>query len=167
MVDALHQMRIHLTLRRSLIYVLPLAVLLLAGVARITVPDILDRLSPICFDSYQKTAPREAGDALIRIVDIDDDSLAKIGQWPWRRGVVAQLVEKLRDAGAAVIAFDIDFAEADRTSPKILLPLITQNGVGANEAERVLAGLPDPDSLLAEAMSTIPVVAGFIFGRSG
>jgi len=116
--------------------VLPLAVLLVAVIARIGASDMLDRLSPACFDLYEKALPRQPGDAPIRIVDIDDDSLAKIGQWPWPRGVVAQLVDRLRQAGAAVIAFDIDFAEPDRTSPKMLLPLITQNGVGAEEAER-------------------------------
>ena len=56
-------------------------------------------------------------------------SLAQIGQWPWPRTIVAQLVDRLAAAGAAVVAFDIDFAEPDRTSPKLLLPLIAQNGV--------------------------------------
>ena len=160
-------MQVHPLLRRSLIYVLPLAVLLVAVVARISASDMLDRLSLLCFDLYEKALPREPGDAPIRIVDIDDDSLAKIGQWPWPRGVVAQLVDRLHEAGAAVIAFDIDFAEPDRTSPKMLLPLITQNGVGAEEAERFLAALPDPDQRLAQAMRTGSVVTGFIMADQG
>jgi adenylate cyclase len=160
-------MQVHPLLRRSLIYVLPLAVLLVAVIARIGASDMLDRLSLTCFDLYEKALPRQPGDAPIRIVDIDDDSLAKIGQWPWPRGVVAQLVDRLRQAGAAVIAFDIDFAEPDRTSPKMLLPLITQNGVGAEEAERFLAALPDPDQRLAQAMRTAPVVTGFIMADQG
>ena len=117
--------------RTAAIYLLPLAVLLMAAVARIAIPDVLDRLSLACFDLYQRAAPREPVDAPIRIVDIDDASLSKIGQWPWPRGLVAELLAKLRDAGAAVVAFDIDFAEPDRTSAKMLLPLLTQNGVGA------------------------------------
>jgi adenylate cyclase len=160
-------MRVHPTLRRSLIYVLPLTVLLVGVVARIAASDILDKLSLICFDLYQRAAPRESGDAPIRIVDIDDNSLSAIGQWPWPRAVVAQLVDKLRDAGAAVIAFDIDFAEPDRTSPKMLLSLITQNGVGAEQAEKLLVSLPDPDQRLAKAMSAVPVVTGFIMGDQG
>jgi adenylate cyclase len=160
-------MRIHPTLRRNSIYVLPLAVLLVAVAARVIAPDVLDRLSLICFDLYQRAAPREPGESPIRIVDIDDNSLARIGQWPWPRSAVAQLVEKLRDAGAAVIAFDIDFAEPDRTSPKMLLPLITQSGLGAEEAEKFLAALPDPDRRLAEAISTVPVVTGFILADQG
>jgi adenylate cyclase len=160
-------MRAHPSLRRSLIYLLPLAVLLAAVAARIAASDILDRLSLICFDLYQRAAPRESTDAPIRIVDIDDNSLSKIGQWPWPRSVVARLVDQLREAGAAVIAFDIDFAEPDRTSPKMLLPLIIGNGANAGEAERLLSAAPDPDRLLAEAMRTGPVVTGFILADQG
>jgi adenylate cyclase len=150
-----------------LIYALPVTALLVAVVARITASDMLDRLSLVCFDLYEKALPREPGDAPIRIVDIDDDSLAKIGQWPWPRGLIAQLVDKLRDAGAAVIAFDIDFAEPDRTSPALLLSLMTQNGVDADGAERFLATMPNPDQRLAETLRTVPVVTGFIMADQG
>ena len=160
-------MRLRSVLRHSVVYALPLAVLVVALVARIAAPDVLDRLSMICFDMYQRALPREPGDAPLRIVDIDDNSLAKLGQWPWPRGLVARLVDTLRDAGAAVIAFDIDFAEADRTSPRMLLPLLTQNGVASEEAEKFLAVMPDPDRGLAEAMRTVPVVTGFIMSDQG
>jgi len=110
-------MRIEFALRRSLIYLLPLALLFVALSMRVAASDLMERLSLICFDFYQKAALRVAGDAPIRVVDIDDPSLSKIGQWPWPRAVVAQLVDRLREAGAAVVAFDIDFAEPDRTSP--------------------------------------------------
>ena len=155
------------TLRRSLIYVLPLVLLLVAVTARLAAPDLLERLSLLCFDLYQKTAPREAGDAPIRIVDIDNKSLSKLGQWPWPRTVVAQLVDRLREAGAAVVAFDIVFAEPDRTSPKLLLPLLAQNGVGTEETERLLAVVPDPDQRLAETLGSVPVVTGFILTDRG
>jgi adenylate cyclase len=147
---------------------LPLAVLFAAATARVAAPDLLDRMSLICFDLYQRAAPRKPEpDTPIRIVDIDDDSLEKIGQWPWPRTLVGQLIDKLREAGAAIIAFDIDFAEPDRTSPKLLLPLMAQNGLGGQDAEKLLAGLPDPDQRLAEAMATVPTVTGFILTNHG
>src|SRR5271169_2880983 len=155
-------MRVNLALRRSLIYLLPLALLLFALSMRVAASDMLERLSLLCFDLYQKAAPRVAGDLPIRVVDIDDPSLKSIGQWPWPRTVIAQLVDRLREAGASVIAFDIDFAEPDRTSPKLLLPLLAQNGVGGEEAERILVALPDPDKRLAEAVHALPVITGFI-----
>ena len=107
----------------------------------------------------------QPGNAPIRIVDIDDESLAKIGQWPWPRTIVAELVDKLREAGAAVVAFDIDFAEPDRTSPRMLLPLLSQNHAGEAEIGKLLAALPDPDQRLAAAMRTVPTVTGFILVR--
>jgi adenylate cyclase len=160
-------MRILAQFRRGVIYLLPLAVLLAAIGARVAAPDLLDRLSLIAFDLYQRTSPRQPGDAPIRIVDVDDKSLNKIGQWPWPRTIVAKLVDRLAAAGAAVVAFDIDFAEPDRTSPKLLLPLIAQNGGGASDAEKLLSSLPDPDQVLAAAMRKIPVVAGFILTDRG
>src|SRR5271170_7444617 len=160
-------MRILAQFRRGVIYLLPLAVLLAAIGARVAAPDLLDRLSLIAFDLYQRTSPRQPGDAPIRIVDVDDKSLNKIGQWPWPRTIVAKLVDRLAAAGAAVVAFDIDFAEPDRTSPKLLLPLIAQNGGGASDAEKLLSSLPDPDQVLAAAMRKIPVVTGFILTDRG
>jgi len=153
--------------RTAPLYLLPLGVLIVAAIARLAVPDFLDRLSLTSFDFYERVSPREAADVPIRVVDIDDNSLDKLGQWPWPRTVTARLIDRLREAGAAVVAFDIDFAEPDRTSPKMLEPLIAQSGPGREEAARLLAALPDPDEKLAEAMSKIPVVTGFILTEHG
>ena len=155
-------MRLFPQLRRLAIYALPLAFLLTAATARIVAPDLLGRLSLIAFDFYQRMAPRAATNSPVAIVDVDDKSLAAIGQWPWPRTIIAQLVEKLAKAGAVVVAFDIDFAEPDRTSPKLLLPLLLHNGAGAQQAGELLGALPDPDAQFARAMRAIPVVTGFI-----
>ena len=57
----------------------------------------------------------------IVIVDIDEQSLRAIGQWPWPRDTVAGMIHNLGAGGAKVIGLDIVFAEADRTSPKNLI----------------------------------------------
>ena len=149
-------------LRRGLIYLLPLVALAVALTARLAAPDLLDRLMLISFDTYQRIAPREPSNIPISIVDIDEDSLNKYGQWPWPRSLDAQLVDKLRDAGAAVLAFDIVFAEPDRTSPKLLLARLNHDGDVDAETTRLLSNLPDPDDTLAAAMKSMPTVAGFI-----
>lgn len=51
----------------------------------------------------------------IVIAAIDDKSLEKFGQWPWPREKLAEIVRALRLSGAKVAAFDIVFAEADRS----------------------------------------------------
>jgi adenylate cyclase len=155
-------MSIRFVLGRGLIYVLPLVALLVALTARLAAPDLLDQLMLISFDLYQRIAPREPGNIPIRIVDIDEDSLHKYGQWPWSRSLDAQLVNKLREAGAAVIGFDIVFAEPDRTSPKLLLAQLNRDGNVDGETSRLLDNLPDPDDALATAIKSVPTVAGFI-----
>src|SRR6516162_2773658 len=137
-------MRVHLALRRGLIHLLPLALLFVALTMRFAASDLLERLSLFCFDLYQKAAPREAGDAPIRVVDVDDPSLKKIGQWPWPRTVVAQLVDRLREAGAAVIAFDIDFAEPDRTSPHCYCRCSAKTGLATRKPSGFWRRCPIP-----------------------
>ena len=155
-------MSMRFLMRRGLIYLLPVVALLVALTARLAAPDLLDRFMLVSFDLYQRIAPREHGDVPIKIVDIDEDSLNKYGQWPWSRSLDAQLVDKLRDAGAAVVAFDIVFAEPDRTSPKLLLTQLTTQRDVDPETTRLLGNLPDPDESLAAAMKSLPTIAGFI-----
>ncbi|MET3896395.1 adenylate cyclase [Devosia sp. UYZn731] len=69
------------------------------------------------FDFFQQLRPRAAPDLPIRIVDIDERSLAEIGQWPWSRHTMATLTQRLTELGAAAIAFDVLFPEPDRLSP--------------------------------------------------
>ena len=91
-------MVLRLFLRRGLVYILPLAALLLALGARVAAPDLLDRLMLISFDLYQRIAPRASTDSPVRIVDIDNNSLKQYGQWQWPRSLDAQLVDRLRTA---------------------------------------------------------------------
>lgn len=67
------------------------------------------------FDLFQQIRPRPAPpDLPVRIIDIDEVSMAEIGQWPWPRETLARLSERLSELGAAAIAFDILFSEAER-----------------------------------------------------
>jgi adenylate cyclase len=115
------------------------------------------------FDLYQRIAPRPYQDAPVVVVDIDEDTLARVGQWPWSRLRVARLVDRLAEAGAAAIAFDVLFAEPDRTSPQALLALWSETGPLTDETRRALtSGLPDPDRALADAFARAGnVVAAF------
>ena len=156
-----------LPLRRGLVYVLPLIVLALCLAARVAAPDLLDRLMLISFDLYQRIAPRPPGDSRVTIVDIDNDSLAQIGQWPWPRSVEAQLLDRLRAAGAAVVGFDIVFAEPDRWSPQALIDALRRVGDIGPETRQQIAALPDPEAQLDAAIKAMPSVLGFILAEHG
>ena len=80
-------------------------------------PFFVRALRLIAFDNFQRLDPEPYDPNLpIRIVDIDEKSLSMIGQWPWPRTTVRDLLLALTSKGAAVVAFDVLFAEPDRTS---------------------------------------------------
>ena len=158
--------RLRARFTRAIVYTLPLAVLFAGAGLHIAVPDLLERLTVMCFDYYQRAAPRQPmADVPIRIIDIDNKSIREIGQWPWPRTVIAKLVNRLRDAGAAAVVFDIFFSEVDRTSPGMLTSLLDGADVDAEakrEAAHAIARLPDPDGKLAQAMRQMPSVTAFM-----
>jgi adenylate cyclase len=110
------------------------------------------------FDQYQRWQPRAYVDAPVRIVDIDEESLARFGQWPWPRTRLAELIEKVGAGGTALVAFDILFSEPDRTSPR---SAATQWQLDGN-LRAALAALPDHDAVFARALAETPAVLGFV-----
>ncbi len=71
------------------------------------------RMELIAFDFLTVATMPASVDAPIVIVGIDEPSFAEFNQqWPWRRGIHAELTDRLKDAGAKVIAFDVLFAES-------------------------------------------------------
>ena len=79
----------------------------------------IERFRQLTFDGYNKLVPRPAFNDVL-IVDIDEESLRRYGQWPWPRTLVGDLPVILRGLGAKAVAFDMAFAEPDRTSPASL-----------------------------------------------
>lgn len=77
-------------------------------------PALLSHLEFSVHDTLVRAASTTPPDGRVVIVDVDERSLATVGQWPWRRDLVAQLISRLRDQGAATVALDVMFAEADR-----------------------------------------------------
>src|SRR5262249_41778394 len=120
----------------------------------------------IAFDNFQRLDPERYDPTLpIRVVDIDEKSLAMIGQWPWPRTTVRDLLLGLTSKGAAVVAFDILFAEPDRTS---LEEIVKQ--LPASEAAAItsaMTGRPSNDELFAAALGDTPSVLSVVLGDSG
>jgi len=152
--------------RRSLIVLAGLLPVLFVALLKFIEPGVLLEQRGLLFDSYQRLAPRPFRDAGVRIVDIDDESIQRLGQWPWPRGDVAALAQTIADAGAAAIAFDIVFSEADRTSPARLTALAQRQGVPA-PAVAALRGLPDQDARFAQTLGATPSVLGLFLTPDG
>ena len=146
-------------MKRWLDLLIPFALLLAALLVRVQEGPGIERLRNLVFDSYQRFHPRPYADAGVTIVDIDEESLAKIGQWPWPRSRLAELVTKLGLQGAAAVALDIILAEPDRTGPKNLIKLWPDNP-DLDAVKQAILKLPDPDMELAQALASNPTVVG-------
>ena len=151
-----------------LLALIPWACLALIVALRAWDPAPVQLLRDLAFDTYQRTKPRQqnADEALVRVIDIDDESLARHGQWPWPRTVMAELVDRLTAAKVGVIGFDVVFAEPDRLSPGRLVKTWPKTP----ETEQLLARaaeLPDNDKIFAAAIAKSRVVTGFFIANEG
>ena len=101
-------------------------------VLKITNIDIVKKISLINYDFYQKTLVK--GEVKnITIIDIDEKSIAAIGQFPWRRDVYAKILRNLNQFNPASVAFDIFFSEEDKQNPKnLLIELKKNNNISEN-----------------------------------
>jgi adenylate cyclase len=134
-----------------------LSLLLAAFSIRIADPAWLEGARVRTFDLYQRLAPRPTDSQPVVIVDIDEKSLAAIGQWPWPRTLVGRLIETLGKAGVPVIGFDVVFSEYDRLSPG----MVADSYDSLDEAaRRALRALPSNEAAMAGAMAKTPTVLG-------
>ena len=108
-------------------------------------PSFLSNWEYATYDAILRATPTKPPGGRITIVDIDDRSLTTVGQWPWRRDVIGQLIVRLRDLGASIVALDIMFPEPDRFE-----------GFGTT-----------PDEKLAETLAGGRVVLGYAMTFDG
>jgi CHASE2 domain-containing sensor protein len=145
---------------RSIPFYVGLVVFLLALMVTVRAvnPTFLERLQLLAFDTYQlissrqqSTSPRRQTFDPVVIVDLDEASLAEIGQWPWPRTVMADLITRIKQLGALAIGIDIIFSEPDRMSPG----LAAQSFPGIDDATRAaLNALPSNDQVFADAIKS-------------
>lgn len=134
-------------------------VLLLVALAALRIADVpaLEELRLRSFDAYQVIEPRRKTAKPVVIVDIDEKSIQKYGQFPWPRTLLAELVTKLRQMGAVVTAFDVVFPEPDRLNPD----LAANSFAGLDDETRTrLRALPSNDQVFADAIRKSRVVLG-------
>ena len=132
---------------------------LLVGFAglRAADPGPIQELRIRTFDTFQRIDPRVKTARPVTIVDIDEKSLAKLGQFPWPRTRIADLVTDLARLGAVVIAFDVIFSEPDRLNPDVAADTFRDLD---EESRTRLRALPSNDQLFADAMRRSRVVLG-------
>ncbi|CAL74819.1 putative adenylate/guanylyl cyclase with a CHASE2 domain [Bradyrhizobium sp. ORS 278] len=142
-------------------YARAICLLLLVGFAALrgSDPAPLQELRLRTFDNFQAFSPRVKSVRPVTIVDIDEKSVAdpKLGQWPWPRTRIAEIIDRLTRLGAVVIAFDVVFAEPDRLNPAIAAETFPNLDEATREKLRLL---PSNDQVLADALRRSRIVLG-------
>ncbi|WP_159006672.1 adenylate/guanylate cyclase domain-containing protein [Bradyrhizobium sp. S69] len=132
---------------------------ILVGVAALRIADFapIQELRVRTFDTYQRFEPRVKTARPVTIVDIDEKSLTKFGQWPWPRTRIADMIVNLTRLGAVAIGFDIVFAEPDRLNPNAVADTMRYLD---EETKSRLRTLPSNDQIFADAIKRSRVVLG-------
>ena len=113
------------------------------------------RLQSVWFDAYQALSPRQVVSMPVTIVEIDQKSLAALGQWPWPRSVLAQLIDDINRHRPAAIGIDVLWPEADaRSAERVLARAGKLDPALASQ----LAALPSNDTMLARSLASAPTV---------
>jgi adenylate cyclase len=123
---------------------------------------VLDTLLALAAAVHPGPAPAEP----IAVVDIDAQSLAAYGAWPWPRSRIAELVTAIGEAGAAAVAIDILFEGPDSKSPATLARRLGGE-IGRPDIVAWADKLPDGDRRLGEALAAVPVALGFALDPIG
>jgi len=127
-----------------------------------TSPSWLGFLDYKVYDVLLRERPRPVQSGHVAVIDLDEKSLAEIGQWPWPRHQVALLLGRLKQYGVLAVGMDVIFAEPDQTSPESIRKKLASLGVNMD-----FTGLPDDlrdnDRLLARMLGAGPYVLGYFF----
>ena len=124
-----------------------MVILLLLISLKIFNPSFIKSVSYLSFDLYQKVFV-EKKDSEVVIIDIDENSLGKFGQFPWNRLVFAKILDQLNKSNPKAIGFDIFFTEKDRQSPEAIMK--SYNLIPSDIAE--IEKLKSPDEVFSEKL---------------
>ncbi len=129
---------------------------------------LISQLELFAYDARLRLTLPGGVDPRIVIVDIDEVSLLREGQWPWPRQRLAQLVETLfADYHIQLLAFDIVFAETERDTASSVLETLARGALREDTAfQREWAALRPAmsgDAHFAASLRDRPVVLGYYF----
>ena len=154
-------------INKKYIYIITLFLFLI--IIKIVNPSLVQKISFINYDFYQKVFNR--GEVQnVTIVDIDEKSIAKIGQFPWRRDIYSKILNNLNQFNPSAIAFDIVFSEEDKQNPQDLLlklqkesdQLISANVLNTNNCEISIC-----DTKLKNKIVIFSAIDNLVKGASG
>ncbi len=123
-------------------YSIFLLILILLIVLKTINPTFIKSISFLSFDMYQKVFPLKKNDSNVIIIDIDEKSLSKFGQFPWNRSIFAKIIENVDTSNPKAIGFDVFFSEKDKQSPE---EIIKSYNILANDVINYLVNIKGHD----------------------
>ena len=140
-------------------YLIYLIILVLLIALKIANPSFVKSISNLSFDLYQKIFTLNKNDSDVVIIDIDEKSLGKFGQFPWSRSVFAKILEKVNQSDPKAVGFDIFFTEKDKQSPDEIIK--SYNLIPADVSE--LQNLKGHDEIFREQLEKSKSITVFPF----
>ena len=134
-------------LKKNINYLVFSILLLILIVIKIANPSLIKSVSYLSFDLYQKVFAQEVKTDVV-IVDIDEKSLGKFGQFPWNRNIFAKILDQLNSSTPKVVGFDIFFTEKDKQSPEAIIK--SYDLIPSDVAD--LQKLKGPDEVFSEKL---------------
>jgi adenylate cyclase len=134
-------------LLKNLNYIIFSILLIILIAIKILNPSFVKSISYLSFDVYQKIFV-EKKDSKVIIIDIDEKSLGKFGQFPWNRSIFAKILDQLNTSSPKVIGFDIFFTEKDKQSPGAIIK--SYNLIPSDALK--IQNLKDPDKIFSEKL---------------
>jgi len=134
-------------LLKNLNYIIFSILLIILIAIKILNPSFVKSISYLSFDVYQKIFV-ENKDSEVIIIDIDEKSLGKFGQFPWNRSIFAKILDQLNTSSPKVIGFDIFFTEKDKQSPEAIIK--SYDLIPSDILE--IQNLKDPDKIFSEKL---------------
>jgi len=129
-------------------YIIFLILLFFLIVLKTLNPSFIKSVSHLSFDLYQKVFPLNKQTSEVIIIDIDEKSLGKFGQFPWNRSIFAKILENVSAAEPKAVGFDIFFTEKDKQSPEEIIS--AYNLIPTDVAE--LQNIKGPDEIFREQL---------------
>ena len=123
-------------------YLIFLLILTLLIILKTINPNFIKSISFLSFDMYQKVFPLKKNDSDVIIIDIDEKSLSKFGQFPWNRSIFAKIIENVDSTNPKAIGFDVFFSEKDKQSPE---EIIKSYNILANDVINYLVNIKGHD----------------------
>ena len=134
-------------LKKNTNYLIFSFILIILIVIKIANPSLIKSVSYLSFDLYQKVFAQEVETDVV-IVDIDEKSLGKFGQFPWNRNIFAKILDQLNSSLPKAVGFDIFFTEKDKQAPEAIIK--SYNLIPSDVAD--LQKLKSPDELFSEKL---------------